>query len=502
MSTQTESSYRRILKSSSIIGGASFANILIGLAREKVLALLLGPIGVGLVSLYRGLMTTASTIAIMGLDTVGTRQIAEANSHTEKRALTVARRALFWGTLALASLGTVVVWGCRAFLAQQVLGSRAQANIVGWLSVGVGCAVIGAAQGSQIQGMQRIGDMARVSVYGAFLNTAVGIAVVWKWGQSALVYYVLAIPMANVLFGYVYVSRLPKVRAYTVSFKEMVGQWKFLFRVGLAFMGGALSLSVVQLWIRIDVNHVLGPRALGFSQASWLISTTYIAFVLNAMAADYYPRLTQVINDPKAATRLVNEQTEIALLLSAPVFLAMISLAPLVLRLLYSSEFSPAVGILRWQILSDVLKVAAWPLGFVFLAAGDGKTFFWTEASTLLIMGGTVTAFLKPVGLDITGSAYLACYVFYLPLVYYLAKKRICFAWTRPVAYQLIVVFVTCSAIDILVTFTRFGAAIGCLLAFFFAVHAFGKITHMSNFSGHVGRFGAVARKLTTSPWG
>ena len=54
--TETSASYRRILKSSSIIGGASFLNIAIGLVRTKVLAVLLGPSGVGLVSLYRGLM--------------------------------------------------------------------------------------------------------------------------------------------------------------------------------------------------------------------------------------------------------------------------------------------------------------------------------------------------------------------------------------------------------------------------------------------------------------
>ena len=39
--TEAKASYRRILSSSSIIGGASFANIAIGVLRTKVLALLL-----------------------------------------------------------------------------------------------------------------------------------------------------------------------------------------------------------------------------------------------------------------------------------------------------------------------------------------------------------------------------------------------------------------------------------------------------------------------------
>jgi len=52
--SESSASYRRILKSSSIIGGASFLNIVVGLVRTKILAVLLGPAGVGLVSLYRG----------------------------------------------------------------------------------------------------------------------------------------------------------------------------------------------------------------------------------------------------------------------------------------------------------------------------------------------------------------------------------------------------------------------------------------------------------------
>ncbi|MDG7000403.1 MAG: oligosaccharide flippase family protein, partial [Nitrososphaerota archaeon] len=312
-----------------------------------------------------------------------------------------------------------------------------------------------------------------------------------------LVYYVLAIPIANFLLGYLYVSRLPKLAAYAISLRELADQWKFLVRVGVAFMGGALAMSIVQLWIRVDVGNVLGTRALGQFQASWTISTTYIGFVLNAMAADYYPRLAGVILDRKAATRLVNEQTEIALLLSAPVFLAMMGLAPWVIRLLYTSAFAPAVGILRWQILSDVLKVAAWPLGFIFLAAGDGKTFFWTEVSALLVMGVSIALFLRPVGLDITGIAYLACYVFYLPLMHRLGKARIGFAWNASVVSLLAVTFITCAAVGVLATYTHWGVPIGCFMSVIFGIHAIGRLSHMSNLDGLPGRIGAMARRLT-----
>ena len=210
------------------------------------------------------------------------------------------------------------------------------------------------------------------------------------------------------------------------------------------------------------------------------------------MAADYYPRLTGIVQDKTAAIHLINHQTEIALLLAGPVFLAMMALAPWVIRILYTAAFAPAVEVLRWQILSDVLKIASWCLGFLFLALGDGKTFLWTEVSALLVLGMTVTALLRTVGLDITGIAFLVCYVFYLPLMYWLARRRIGFHWSPSVVRLLTVTFAVCVAIDLLVHFTRWGAIIGCAASIFFAVHALGRLSHMSDLGGPAGRIGAL----------
>jgi PST family polysaccharide transporter len=278
----------------------------------------------------------------------------------------------------------------------------------------------------------------------------------------------------------------------------MTHQWQTLVRIGVAFMGGTVALSLVQLWIRVDVGNVLGTHALGQFQASWTISQQYIDFILAALAADYYPRLTGIVHDKTASIHLINHQTEIALLLAGPVFLAMMALAPWVIRILYTAAFAPAVEVLRWQILSDVLKIAAWCLGFLFLALGDGKTFLCTEISALLVLGITVTSLLRIVGLDITGIAFLVCYVFYLPLMYWLARRRIGFHWAPSVVRLLAVTFATCVAIDLLVHFTRWGAILGCAASLLFAVHALGRLSHMTDLGGPAGRLGAIARRLTS----
>ena len=494
---EANASYRRILRSSSIIGGASFINIAIGILRTKILAVLLGPAGVGLTSLYSGIITTAATFATMGVGTVGTRQIAEASSKGDEHALVVARRAMFWGAIFLASAGALVVWSLRTVLAVHVLGSASRSGVVGWLALGVALSVAGASQGALIQGMRRIGDMARLSVFGSILNTVLGIGLLWWWGTAGLVAYVLIGPAVSFVLGHIYVSRLPKIGEGAASLHEISEEWTALLRFGFAFVGANLVASLVQLWIRVDVGKVLGAAPLGQFQAAWTISMQYIGFVLGAMAADYYPRLTGVIHDHKAAGDLVNEQTEIAMLLSAPVFMAMMALAPWVIHLLYSAAFAPATEILRWQVMGDVLKVASWPLGFVILAAGDGKTFFWTECVGALVTAVLIIGLLPVLGLRVTGIGYLACYVVYLPLVYWLACKRIGFHWSGAVLRLTGLTFAGCAGIGILTSVTRWGMLLGCVMSMGFGVFGLVRISHMSGLGGPIGHLGAVARQIT-----
>ena len=110
-------SYRQILRSSSIIGGASVVNILVGLVRVKLLALLLGPSGIAVMGLYTNVMETASTLAGMGLRSSGVRQLAAAKND---EMLSQVRRSLFFASVTLGFLGMVILWLLREPVARWV----------------------------------------------------------------------------------------------------------------------------------------------------------------------------------------------------------------------------------------------------------------------------------------------------------------------------------------------------------------------------------------------
>lgn len=482
-------SYRQILRSSFIIGGASVLSILVGLVRTKVAAVLLGPSGVGLIGLFQSLMATATTVAGLGFGNVGTRQIAEAMGREDAQAVAAARRALFWGTFGLSLAGGVVVWALRDVLAKRVLGDAALATNVGWLAFGVMLMVAAGSQGALLNGLRRIGDIARVSVLSALLSTALGVGVLWWWGPDGLLAFVLTAPLCSFLFGHWYVSRLPKVRSPATPWPVLVAQWRTLARLGAAFMLAGLVATLTQFIVRMLVQKQLGAEALGNFQAAWQISMTYLGFVLTAMGTDYYPRLTATIHDHAATNRMVNQQTEVALLLGGPVLLAMLGLTPWVIELLYSSSFHDAVGVLRWQVLGDVLKVVSWPLGFILLAAGDGRTFLITESIGYGVFAVLTWIGLPWLGIEATGVAFLGMYLVYLPLVYWFARHRTGFRWSSGIRWQVGLLFSVCALLKGMAMWSLIASAsLGVLAAFCWAIYAMVRLSAMGVVAGSIGR--------------
>src|SRR5262249_4281552 len=157
---------------------------------------------------------------------------------------------------------------------------------------------------------------------------------------------------------------------------------------GFAFMSSAMLTMGVAYATRVLLLRNEGFEATGLYQAAWTLGGLYVGFVLQAMGADFYPRLTASANDNPVCNRLVNEQTRIGLLIAGPGLLATLTFAPIVISLFYSAKFVGAVGILRWICLGTTLQVISWPMGYIILAKGKRNLFFWSEVAWAIVSLG------------------------------------------------------------------------------------------------------------------
>lgn len=422
------SSHREIFRSSAIIGGSSALNIVIGVVRVKVLALLLGPAGIGLLGIYQNIMGVATTVAGCGLGDSGVRTLALSGGSEE--VLTAVRRALLLTNLLLGLGGMLVVWFAREPIAQVVFEGAIQANDVGWLGLGVLFTLLATSRTTLLQGLRRIGDLARVNVISALATTTVGILFVYILGESGIVWFVIATPAMGMVVATYFTNRLPPPES-NYDWLRVQQQCQSMIKFGMPVMVAALLNTGTQLLARSLILRELGIEATGHFEASWMISMTYLGFVLGAMATDYYPRLTAAIQSPENARRLVNEQGEMSLLLGGTVILAMITLAPLIMHLLYSAAFEVAGEVLRWQMLGSVIKLIGWPMGFVVLASGRSGLFVYTQFIWNAIFLLCLYLFLDQFGLLAVGLGFCFAYAVGALNIWFVVYKLIGLVPTR-----------------------------------------------------------------------
>ncbi len=417
-------SHRQIFRSSAITGGATVINILIGIVKVKVLAVLLGPAGIGLMGLYQNIMGIASTLAGCGVGTSGVRQLAASSG--EASTLAIVRRTLWLANLILGLTGMGILWLLREPVTQLVFGDTTHVVEVGWLSLGVLLTLIAGSQTALLRGLRRIGDLARVNIISAFSGATVGILLVYLLGQDGVLWFVLTAPALSILTASYYAARLPRPQT-PHDWQAINQQWMTMLKLGIPFMAAGLLTLATQLAARSIILRELGLDASGYFQAAWAISMTYIGFVLAAMGADYYPHLSAHIKDHVRARQLVNEQAEIALLLAGPILLGMITLAPWAIHLLYSESFAPATEVLRWQVLGDILKISSWPMGYIVLAQGRGGIYIGTQLTWNIAYLATLYLGIQEWGLISAGVAYWISYVTYYAVMLLVAYKLIGF---------------------------------------------------------------------------
>lgn len=440
----SQKTYGQILKSTALIGGSSVVNILFAVVRSKAIAMMLGPSGVGLMGLYTSILDLAQTIAGLGVQASGVRQIAESvgdgNAERIARTTTVLRRV----SMVLGIAGAAMLALFSAPVAFATFGDHQHVVGVALLAAAVFFKLISAGQIALVQGLRRIADLARFNMLSAFFSTAISVPLVYFFGAAGIVPSLVAMAAISVLTSWHY-SRKADVRSARLSVRAMGRETNELLRLGLVFMASALFSVGAAYAIRIIILHADGVEAAGLYQAAWSLGGIYAGFILQAMGTDFLPRLTAVAKDHGECNRLVNEQAEVSMLLAGPGVLATLTLAPVVISVFYTAEFHPAINLLRWISLGMMLRIVSWPMGYIIIAKGARQAFFWADAAATVVNIGLAWLLVPVLGVTGAGVAFFGLYVWHNLLVYAIVRRLTGFSWSR-VNRELGLIFFTASA--------------------------------------------------------
>ena len=426
---EEKSSYRDIMKATSLFGGVQVFNIIIAIVRSKIIAVLLGSAGMGVVGLLTSTIGLVSSLTNFGLGTSAVRDIAAANQTGNQnrisKVVTVFSR-LVWIT---GLLGAGITFVLSPWLSQLTFGNNDYAVAFMWLSVSLLFNQLTSGQDVMLQGMRKLKYLAMANMLGSAIGLVVSAPLYYYYGVEGIVPAIII--TALVLLGITwYFARKIKIERTEVTPEETISEGKGMLKMGFMLSLSGLITTGASYIVRIFISNTGSLEDVGLYNAGFAIIGTYVGLVFMAMSTDYYPRLSGVAHDNKQGTLLINQQAEIALLILSPILTIFLIFINWAIIVLYSTEFIPVNRLIQWAALGMYFKAASWSVAFVLLAKGASKLYFWNELVMNIYMLGLNLLGYYLYGLNGLGISFLVSYVLYFLQVFLLAKYKYEFSFS------------------------------------------------------------------------
>ena len=422
MIEDTNGSYRHILKYTGIFGGVQGLNVLIGLVRTKLVAILLGPSGMGLASLFNTTVGFVSQATNLGLPISAVRQMSELYDQGDQEAINHFVKVIRGWSLLTALVGMLVCVAIGPFLSQTTFAWGDHSLHFMLLSPAVGMMAITGGETAILKGMRKLGSIAIIQVLAVVAALAISVPVYYVFGESGIVPVIVMMAFATMVLTLKQSLKLIPLRLRGA--KGMLGEGMEMVRLGVAFTLAAVIGTASEMLIRSYLNVTGDLDILGLYNAGYMLTITYAGMVFSAMEADYYPRLSAVQHDIEATNETVNRQMKVSLLLISPMLAALIIALPLLVPMLFSGKFLPVVGMAQVAALAMYMKVLTLPVAYITLARGYSLSYLFLESCYFVVFVVLIIVGYQYWGLFGTGLAITLAHVFEYVLVNGYAYKK------------------------------------------------------------------------------
>ena len=424
--------YGHILKYTGIFGGVQGLNIMIGLVRSKIVASLLGPSGMGLVSLFNSAVNFISQATNLGISFSAVRNVSEIFDSGDKERIEHFIMVLRAWSLLTAVLGMTVCVIAGPLLSEYTFSWGDHTLHFILLAPAVGLMAIAGCETAILKGARQLRSLAIIQLINVALALILSFPIYYFFNQAGIVPVIVLMALTSLLTTIRYSHKLYPLRMSRV--KGLLGEGFSMVRLGLGFMIAGVMASGAEMVIRSYLNVVGELDVVGIYNVGFMMTVTYGGLVFSAMETDFFPRLSAVNNDIALCNQTINRQIEVSLLIISPMLVAMLFATPILIPLLFTNEFLPVVGMMRITTLALYLRALKMPVCFLTLAKGDALPYMLMEAIYDIVMVVFVILGYNWGGINGTGVGLLLVALFDFLMVNIFTHIKYRFSMTRSIA--------------------------------------------------------------------
>jgi PST family polysaccharide transporter len=407
--------------SAGVLSLSSLANLARALITAKVLALALGPSGVGVLSQLLNFAALLSTVMALGLTSGVSKMVAESKPDHRAVNLVVATSAAL--SLASGVVTLLLLAPLSGLISMALTGSTQYASLVLIILASFPLYNLAGVLSYVLQGLADVARLTRANVATAAwtVATLVPLALAYRLAGAVISVLVGGIAQAAIFIWALYQtyrSRHWPLRELRVS----RGHARSLLVYGGVMTAGGIAMWGSLLIVRTLAVRQLGEADNGIYQVAYAVSAQYITAFMTWMGAYVFPRIAAEKN--MAALRiLLNSSLRANLLIMVPALVLITALREPLIRVLFSDAFLPAATLLPVQVLGDFAKVIGWSFGVSLFAHGYTRghlaAILAQSATWVLISASTISA----TGISAVVLGYSLSYVLWPVLMYVMARR-------------------------------------------------------------------------------
>lgn len=415
--TDNDATYDHIVKYIGLFGGVQGLNMLIGIVRNKITAFILGPSGIGLINIYNKVTGLINQATNLGISFSAVKHIAELSDSTDKQQRDELIDTVRIWCIMTAILGLLVGLVLSPWISWWTFNDYDYTKTFCILSVIVPMVTITGGEIAILKGLKQLKKAALISILAALGTLLVCVPFYYLMGINGVVSALITSNALVLGIHLYYSSKVAPWRKTIATFKS-IKAGRTMAKLGIAYIfAGILGQGSDYIIISFIQNNG-SLEWVGLYNTGYFLAVSIGSMLFVGVEADFFPRLSAITNDVKKANATINRQIEVCVLLITPFLITEVIAMPLMVRLLYTPEFSQAIPMAVYGAFFLFFKALTLPVAYLPLARGDSKTYLCAELLYDLFVAIAVPIAFTRYGLTGAGLALSLAGLFDFLLIY------------------------------------------------------------------------------------
>lgn len=365
-----------LIKTSILSAIATAVRIISGFVVNKLVAIYVGPSGLALIGQFQNFIGLVLNISGNALSTAITKYTAEYHDDENKK-------HQLWSATVKTALPLSIVISIIIFIFSNkfsfyIFHSAEYAYILQIFALTIPVYLMNTFFMSILNGNRNIKKYIILNIISSIVSLIiVSLLTIYYAFDGALLAYVLGQSIVFVVtLLYIKKESWLKIKYFSMPLEPR--KIKKLFGFAVITFTSVSSSTIMMLVVRDYLTQTFSVESAGYWQGIWSLSQISLSLITTSLATYLLPTLSGLKDQ-----NLISIELKKAYQLMIPVVMA-ISLFAYLLRepiilILFTDKFMPMEELFAWQFIGNVVKVAAWLLGYLVVAKAMIKVVITTE---------------------------------------------------------------------------------------------------------------------------